>query len=84
MVNIVEEWKEMEEYASKACHSTARAYQTIENGDKTTVRVQVGRFGFEKQFLDVNDTLLREIQAYCSSGKFLNVSKTVPDDQFFK
>jgi len=84
LVNIVEDWEEMEHYASRASYATARAYQTENVNDKTRVRVLVGKFGFEKEFSDLKDPLLARIQSFCSSGKFLSVGKTVPDDQFFK
>ena len=84
LVNIVEDWEEMETYASRASHQTTRAYQTEIINDKTHIRVQVGRFGFAKEFLDDKDKLLTRIKAYCEAGKFLTVGKTVPDDQFFK
>ena len=74
----------MESYASRASHQTTRAYQTERNNEKTVVRVLVGKFGFEKEFCDLKDELLGRILSYCEAGKFLNVGKTVPDDQFFK
>ena len=83
-MNIVGDWEEMETYATKASHPTTRAYQTEKVNGKTLIRVQVGRFGFEKEFLDDKDKLLTHIKTYCETGKFLTVGKTVPDDQFFK
>ena len=84
MVNIVEDWEEMEQYASRAAYATVRAYQTVEYKNKVQVRVLVGKYGFEKEFSDLNDPLLTRILAFCNAGKFLSVGKTVPDDQFFK
>ena len=84
MVNLVDDWEEMEQYASRASSITARAYQTTGNKGKVELRVLVGKFGFNKEFSDLNDPLLCKILAFCNQGKFLNISKTVPDDQFFK
>ncbi len=74
----------MEHYASRASFATARAYQKETINEKTLVRVLVGKFGYEKEFGDLKDPLLARIQSFCDSGKFLNVGKTIPDDQFFK
>lgn len=84
MVNIVEDWEEMEQYASHASYATARAYQTEKVNNKVHIRVLVGKFGFEKDFSDLYDPLLARILAFCNASKFLSVDKTVPDDQFFK
>ena len=89
MVNIVEDWREMKDYAADASRQTGRAYQVsdIETPDKKKIvqlRVQVGKFGFQLECPDRNDTLYREIVAFCQQESFLNVSKTIPDDQFFK
>ena len=89
MVNIVEDWREMKDYAADASRQTGRAYQVseIETPDKNKVvqlRVQVGKFGFQMECPDRNDSLYREIVAFCQQESFLNVSKTIPDDQFFK
>jgi hypothetical protein len=84
LVNLVDDWDDMEHYASRASSTTARAYQTTQNKNKVQVRVLVGKFGFEKEFSDLNDPLLSKILAFCNAEKFLNVDKTVPDEQFFK
>ncbi len=89
MVNIVEDWREMKDYAADASRQTGRAYQVseIETPEKKKVvqlRIQVGKFGFQLECADRNNTLYREIVAFCSQESFLNVSKTIPDDQFFK
>ena len=83
LINLVEDWREMEDYASRASHVTVRAFQTEEKESKTRVRVLVGRFGYEKEF-NTNDNLLNQILEYCKAGSFLNVGKTIPDEQFFK
>ena len=84
MVNLVKDWKEMEHYASRASYATVRAFQTIEGKDKVTIRVLVGQYGFEQDFKDLKDTQFIEIVKFCGAEKFLDVDKTVPDEQFFK
>ena len=73
----------MEDYASRASHVTVRAFQKEEKESKTRIRVLVGRFGYEKEFAS-GDELLSQILNYCKTSNFLNVDKTVPDEQFFK
>ena len=89
LVNIVDDWKEMKNYATKASSTTGRAYQVleIETPEKkkaVLLRVQVGKFGFEQEFPDRNDPSYHDIIAFCKYEGFLNVSKTVQDEQFFK
>lgn len=84
MVNLVEDWEDMEHYSAQVMHGTACAYQTSENKGKVEVRVLVGKYGYIKQFDDLNDPLLSHILNFCSQGKYLNVNKTIPDDKFFK
>lgn len=84
MVNLVDEWAALEQYTSNASNATVRACQIIQTENKTFVRVLVGKYGFEKEFLDPKDPLLAKIKNVCNHSKFLNVDKTIPDEQFFK
>ena len=84
MVNIVEEWSLMEDYASGTSRQTTRAFQTTVEKNRAEIRVLVGKYGFEQEFPSENDELFKRIREYCESGRFLDVGKTVPDDQFFK
>jgi hypothetical protein len=83
LVNIVEDWKDLIDYAGKAAYQTARAYQTFEDKGKTILRILVGRYGYQKEFADPNDPSLKEIINKCDVYGFLNVSTTIPDDDFF-
>jgi hypothetical protein len=81
LVNIVEDWREMEAYASNASRATAKAYQliqieTTENEKRYLLRVQVGEFGFQKEFFELNDPSLDSIVKYCHERKLLKVSRT--------
>jgi ribosomal protein S8 len=84
VVNIVEQWKDMEAYASNASQVTVRAYQTTMVGDKTQIRVLVGKYGFIKDFENCDDKELFEIIKFCSKTQFLSINGTIPDDKFFK
>jgi hypothetical protein len=89
LVNIVDEWKEMQIYAGNTSRWTGRAYQVleIETPDKkkrVQIKVQVGKFGFEQDFPDRNDPTFQKIYGFCVSECFFNVNKTVQDEQFFK
>lgn len=74
----------MEQYASRASSSTGRAYQTSQNNNKVQIRVLVGKFGYEKEFNNLDDPLLQRIIDFCNQQGFLTIGKTIPDDQFFK
>jgi hypothetical protein len=89
LVNIVEDWKEMAEYVTNASRATAKAYQVIridvkENEIRYLLRVQVGKFGFQQEFSGMDDQILKGIMDYCRERRFLNVSRTVQDEDFFK
>jgi hypothetical protein len=84
LVNLVKDWEEMEQYASRASSSTGRAYQTGQSSNKVQIRVLVGKFGYAKEFSNLDDPLFQKIIDFCSQQGFLNIGRTVPDDQFFK
>lgn len=84
MVNLVKDWEEMEQYASRASSSTGRAYQTSQSNNKVQIRVLVGKFGFDKEFNSLDDPLFQKIIDFCNQQGFLSIGKTIPDDQFFK
>ena len=84
MVNLVENWKDIQAYARHACKATARAYQTCQEKEQAQIRVLVGKFGFVKEYVDCTDKEFNEIIDFCRDHQFLSVKTTVPDDQFFK
>ncbi|MCJ7559620.1 hypothetical protein MUO79_03250 [Candidatus Bathyarchaeota archaeon] len=81
MVNIVEEWKDMERYSSQVSNG---AYKLVGVEGKAEIRVKLGQFGFIKVFDDPNDPHLSEILTFCKTRGYLNVSKTIKDEFFFK
>jgi len=80
MVNLVEDWKELEDY-SRWCRYGC--YQTREASDGMEVRVVVGRFGYIKAFEDPGDKLLKRIVNFCEAEGFIKIVGNVPDELFF-
>ena len=81
LVNIVENWEEMEAYSGQVKNGY---YQIAGIDGIIEVRVQLGRLGFIKEFKDGNDVLLNRILSFCRARQYFNVSKTVREDLFFK
>lgn len=82
LVNLVKKWSELKNYAITA-PGASHAYQAIEQEKKVEIRVQVGKFGFIKEY-DLNDSELDDIMSFCDLNEFLDISGKVADDRFFK
>ena len=81
MVNLVEEWEILEDYAG----DKQGFYQIIEDGAETVeIRVAIGRLGFKKEFQNKGDMLLNRILSFCKSRNYIKISETVRDELFFK
>mgnify|MGYP001060489102 CR=1 FL=1 len=80
MVNLVEDWSDLEEYA-KWCRYGA--YQTRDGVDGIEVRVRVGQFGYFEIFKEEQDQQLKRILKFCESEGFIKVSGNIPDELFF-
>ena len=80
MVNLVEEWEVLEEYAG----DKQGFYQILGDAETVEIRVAIGRLGFKKEFNNKGDTLLNRILSFCKSRKLIKVSETVRDEFFFK
>ena len=79
MVNLVEDWEVLKEYAG----DKIGFYQLLA-GDKTfEVRVQTGRLGFKKEF-STEDSTLEEIKKFCETHGFIKISENQRDEDFFK
>jgi hypothetical protein len=83
LVNLVQNWSQLLDYARKADQETERAYRNIEEDGKTILLVLVGRFGFQKEVSSSTDPQLKKIVSTCEVYGFLNVSTTIPDEEFF-
>ena len=81
MVNLVEEWEILEDYAG----DKQGFYQIIEDGAETVeIRVAIGRLGFKNKFVNKGDMLLNRILSFCKSRNYIKISENVRDELFFK
>ncbi|MCW4009163.1 MAG: hypothetical protein NWF05_00895 [Candidatus Bathyarchaeota archaeon] len=80
MVNLVEEWEALEEYTGEKLGF----YQILDCDGKVEVRIATGRLGFRRAFDRADDMLLARILSFCSKRQFIQISKNVRDDVFFK
>ena len=80
MVNLVEEWEAIEEYAG----DKQGFYQILSGGKGAEIRVTVGKLGFKQSFDDSKDPLLDRIIRFCGFQNYLKISESIRDEQFFK
>ncbi len=80
MVNIIEDWDILEEYAGEKLGF----YQYMENDKIFEIRVQTGRVGFKREFENREDPLLNKILAFCRRRGYIRVIQTTRDEDFFK
>jgi hypothetical protein len=80
VVNLIEDWKILEEYAGEKLGF----YQLLKRDEKAEIRVQTGRIGFVKQYEDLNDKELKEILDFCQKRRFIQISEHIRDEEFFK
>lgn len=81
MVNIIEDWNVLEEYAGEKLGF----YQLINNDDGTVeIRVQTGKIGIKKEFKSGNDSELRLIIEFCKRHCYIAISEHLRDEDFFK
>ena len=80
MVNLVEDWDVLEEYAGEKLG----LYQILANDGEIEIRVSTGKLGFRKTFENGNDPLLTRILTFCKKHRYIQVSETIRDEQFFK
>ena len=81
MVNLVEDWQVLEDYAKT--HKRG-FYQTLDSTKTVEVRVSIGELGFWKKFSNKEDPLLARIIAFCKTRKYIEVSESIRDESFFK
>ena len=80
MVNIIEDWDVLEEYAGEKLGF----FQLLGNDGTTEIRVLTGRVGFKREFKSREDQLYNKIMDFCRRNRFIRVSQTARDEQFFK
>ena len=80
MVNLIEDWGVLEEYTGEKLGF----FQLLENDGMTEIRVLTGRVGFKREFRSREDPLCIKIMDFCRRNRFIKVSQTARDEQFFK
>lgn len=80
MVNIIEDWDVLEEYAGEKLGF----YQLLESDGKFEIRVQTGRIGFKREFEKGDDPLLLKIRDFCQKRHFIRICENLRDEYFFK
>jgi len=80
LVNLVEDWKILEEYAE----DKKGYYQILYGAKSVEIRVNIGRLGFKKEFESAKDPLLSRILSFCNSQGYIKVSENVRDEYFFR
>jgi hypothetical protein len=76
----VEDWDVIEEYAGEKLGF----YQLLGSDGVFEVRVQTGRVGFKREFENGNDPLLTKILDFCRKQRYIQVSRKLRDEEFFK
>lgn len=84
MVFVTFSWQAFKAYAENCRVGTIQQRTTC---DGQEVRVLTGRFGFRREFKNVNgklenEELLTEIVTFCELHGFIPVEHSVPDEQF--
>ena len=80
MVNLVEDWESIEEYAG----DKQGFYQILQGGKGVEIRVTVGKLGYKESFDNAKDPLLERIIKFCGFQNYVKISENIRDEQFFK
>ncbi|MDR1992982.1 MAG: hypothetical protein LBQ98_05745 [Nitrososphaerota archaeon] len=80
MVNLVEEWEILETYTGEKLGF----YQLIDRDGKIEIRVTTGKIGFKKDYPCIDDVELTRILLFCKRRQFIQIHKTIQDNNFFK
>jgi len=80
LVNLVEDWQTIEEYAG----DKQGFYQILQGGKGVEIRLTVGKLGYKQSFDNVKDPLLERIIKFCGFQNYVKISENIRDEQFFK
>jgi hypothetical protein len=80
MVIIIEDWDVLEEYAGEKIGF----YQLLTMDGTVEIRVTTGRVGFKREFANSSDPIYNRILDFCRRSRYIKVSQTARDEQFFK
>lgn len=70
----------LEEYAGEKLGF----YQLLGSDGMFEIRVQTGRVGFKREFEKGDDPLLAKILDFCRKQRYIQVSRRLRDEEFFK
>ena len=84
MVNLVEDWEEVERY-TRQLSSIAKigSYQIKKSKDDVELKVHVGKFDYIGIFKEAENPELIKILAFCQAEGFYKVRRGVLDELFF-
>jgi hypothetical protein len=80
LVNLVEDWQTIEEYAG----DKQGFYQILQGGKGVEIRLMVGKLGYKQSFENSKDPLLERIIKFCGFQNYVKISENIRDEQFFK
>ena len=80
MVNLIEDWDVLEEYAGEKLGF----YQLLGSDGTIEIRVQTGRIGYKKEYKTGDDPELLGILDFCKKHRYIQISETMRDEEFFK
>jgi len=84
LVNLVEDWEDIERYTRHLTHWTkVGSYQLRKSDEGAEIKVCVGRFGYAKEFKECEDSELIRIVAFCEAEGFIKVMGSVSNDLFY-
>jgi hypothetical protein len=78
---MLKDWDYMEIYGTEPL----KMYQVSDaEEEKTVIRVVAGDVGYEKEFENPNDPLMRRIIKFCEGARFTELDKKKNIESFFK
>ena len=80
LVNLIEDWDVLEEYAGEKLGF----YQLLGSDGAFEIRVQTGRIGYKREFKVGDDPDLLKILDFCKKHRYIQISETMRDEEFFK
>lgn len=80
VVNIIEDWDVLEEYAGEKLGF----YQLLASDGNFEIRVMTGRVGFKKEYASADDPELTKVLEFCRKRRFIRVSQKLRDEEFFR
>jgi hypothetical protein len=85
LVDLVEDWEDLADYARSLPESirVGSSYQLRKSKHGVEIKVRVCKYGFSKEFKDEDDVELIKILAFCKVEEFIKVTGNTPTDLFY-